>query len=70
VVKAATLVNNLSGAGAYSAQIKPARLRKLPSHACRFCFALGSAYLRHNSPEYLCKVRRLWLLSSGCLGTL
>jgi hypothetical protein len=70
VVKAMTPVNNLSGAGAYSAQIKPARLRKLPSHACCLCFALNSIYLRHSGFEYLCKVHRLWLLGSGYLGTL
>jgi hypothetical protein len=70
VVGAVTSANNSSSAGAYSAQIKPARLRKLPSHARRLCFALGSAYLRHNSPEYPRKVRRLWLLGSGCLSTL
>jgi hypothetical protein len=70
VIKAVTPANNLSGAGAYDAQIKPARLRKLPLHACRLCFVLGSVYLRHNSLEYLCKVYRLWLFGSGCLGTL
>jgi hypothetical protein len=70
VVKAATPANNLSGAGAHGARIEPARLRKLPSHARRLCFMLGSAYLRHSGPKYLCKVRRLWLLGSGCLGTL
>jgi hypothetical protein len=70
VIKAATPVNNSSDTSAHGAQIKPARLRKLPSHACCLCFTLSSAYLRHNSPEYLRKVRRLWLLSSGCLGTL
>jgi hypothetical protein len=59
VVKAITFVNNLSSAGAYSAQIKPVRLCKLPLYACRLCFALGSIYLRHSNPEYLCKVRRL-----------
>jgi hypothetical protein len=59
VVKAATPTNNLSGAGAHGAQIKPARLRKLPLHACRLCFVLSSVYLRHNGPEYPCKVRRL-----------
>jgi hypothetical protein len=70
VVKAATPANNLSGADAHSARIKPAGLRKLPSHARCLCFALGSVYLRHSSPEYPCKIRRLWLLGSGCLGTL
>jgi hypothetical protein len=70
VVKAATSVNNSSGADAYSAQIKPARLHKLLLHACYLCFALDSVYLRHNSLEYPRKVRRLWLLSSGCLSTL
>jgi hypothetical protein len=70
VVKATTPANNLSSTGAHGAQIKLARLRKLPSHACRLCFALGNAYLRHSSPEYPCKVRRLWLLGSGYLGTL
>jgi hypothetical protein len=59
VVKAVMSVNNSSGAGAYSARIKPAGLRKLPLHACCLCFVLGSAYLRHSSPEYSCKVRRL-----------
>jgi hypothetical protein len=59
VVKAATSANNLFGAGAYSAQIKPAKLRKLPLHACCLCFALGSVYLRHSGLEYPCKVRRL-----------
>jgi hypothetical protein len=70
VVKAVTPVNDSSGASAYGARIKPARLRKLLLHACYLCFVLGSAYLRHSGPEYLCKVRRLWLLSSGCLSTL
>jgi hypothetical protein len=70
VVKAATPANNSSSADAHSARIEPAGLRKLPLHACRLCFALGSVYLRHSSLEYLCKVRRLWLLGSGCLGTL
>jgi hypothetical protein len=70
VIKATTPANDSSGAGAHGAQIKPARLRKLPSHACRLCFALGSVYLRHSGLKYLCKVRRLWLLGSGCLGTL
>jgi hypothetical protein len=70
VVKAATPANDSSGAGAHGAQIKPARLCKLLSHACRLCFVLGSAYLRHSGPEYPRKVRRLWLLGSGCLGTL
>jgi hypothetical protein len=70
VVKATTFTNDSSGAGAHGAQIKPARLRKLPLHARCLCFALGSVYLRHSSSEYLCKVRRLWLLGSGCLGTL
>jgi hypothetical protein len=65
-----TSANNLSGADAHSAQIEPAGLRKLPSHACHLCFALSSIYLRHNGPEYPCKVRRLWLLGSGCLSTL
>jgi hypothetical protein len=70
VVKTVTLANNLSDTGAHNAQIKPARLRKLFLHACRLCFILSSVYLRHNSPEYPCKIRRLWLLSSGCLSTL
>jgi hypothetical protein len=59
VIKAVTPANNLSGTGAHNAQIKPARLYKLPLHACRLCFVLSSAYLRHNSPEYPYKVRRL-----------
>jgi hypothetical protein len=59
VIKAATPANNLSNTSAYGTQIKPARLCKLPSHACRLCFALGSVYLRHNSPKYPRKVRRL-----------
>jgi hypothetical protein len=70
MVKAITSINNLSGTNAHSAQIKPARLCKLPLHVCCLCFALSSAYLRHNSLEYLCKVRRLWLLGFGCLSTL
>jgi hypothetical protein len=70
VIEAATPANDLSGAGAHGARIKPARLRKLPLHARRLCFVLGSVYLRHSGPEYPRKVRRLWLLSSGCLGTL
>jgi hypothetical protein len=59
VVKAATPTNDLSGADAHGARIKPAGLRKLPLHARRLCFALSSAYLRRNSPEYPCKIRRL-----------
>jgi hypothetical protein len=70
VVKTITSANNLSDASAHGAQIKPARLRKLPLHARRLYFALGNVYLRHSDPEYLCKVRRLWLLGSDCLGTL
>jgi hypothetical protein len=70
VVKAATPANNLFSVSAHGAQIKPARLRKLPSHACCLCFALGSAYLRRSGPEYPRKVRRLWLFGSGYLGTL
>jgi hypothetical protein len=59
VIKAATSANNSSGASAHGAQIKPAGLRKLPSHARRLCFVLSSAYLRHSGPEYPRKVRRL-----------
>jgi hypothetical protein len=70
VVKAATPANNSFSAGAHGARIEPARLRKLPLHARRLCFVLGSAYLRHSGLEYPRKVRRLWLLGSGCLGTL
>jgi hypothetical protein len=70
IIKATTPANDSSDAGAYNARIKPARLRKLPSHARCLCFVLNSVYLRHNSPEYLCKVHRLWLLGSGCLNTL
>jgi hypothetical protein len=70
MIKAATPANNLSGAGAHSAQIKPARLRKLPLHAYCLCFALDSVYLRHSGLKYSCKVHRLWLLGFGCLGTL
>jgi hypothetical protein len=70
VIRAATPANNSSGTGAHGAQIKPARLRKLPSHARRLCFVLGSVYLRHSGPEYPHKVRRLWLLGSSCLSTL
>jgi hypothetical protein len=70
VVKAITPTNNSSGANAHGARIEPARLRKLPLHACCLCFVLDSVYLRHSGPEYPCKVRRLWLLGSGCLGTL
>jgi hypothetical protein len=65
-----TPANDSSGTGAHGARIEPAGLRKLPSYARRLCFALGSTYLRHSSPEYLRKVRRLWLLGFGCLGTL
>jgi hypothetical protein len=65
-----TPADDSSGAGAHGARIEPAGLRKLLLHAFRLCFALGSAYLRHSGPEYPCKVRRLWLLGSGCLGTL
>ena len=70
MVGAATPADDSSGAGAHSARIEPAGLRKLPSHARRLCFALGSAYLRHSGPEYPRKVRRLWLLGSDYLGTL
>jgi hypothetical protein len=70
VIKAATPANNSSGAGAHSAQIEPARLRKLPSHARCLCFALGSVYLRHSGLKYPRKVHRLWLLGSDCLSTL
>jgi hypothetical protein len=64
------LANGSPGAGAYNTQIKPAKLRKLPLLACRFCFVLNSVYLKHNSLKYFCKVRRLWLFDFGCLGTL
>jgi hypothetical protein len=70
VIKAVTPANNLSGVGAHGAQIKPARLHKLPLHACCLCFVLSSVYLKHSGLEYLCKVRKLWLFGSGCLGTL
>jgi hypothetical protein len=70
VIKAATPANSLSNASTHDAQIKPARLRKLSSHACCLCFVLGSVYLRHSGLKYPCKVHRLWLLSSGCLSTL
>jgi hypothetical protein len=59
VIKAITFANNLFSTGAYDAQIKPARLCKLPLHACCLCFVLDSVYLRHNSLEYPCKVHRL-----------
>jgi hypothetical protein len=65
-----TSADNSSDADAHGARIKPAGLRKLPLHARRLCFVLGSVYLRHSDPEYLRKVRKLWLLGSGCLGTL
>jgi hypothetical protein len=70
VVKAATPANNSFNTGAHGAQIKPAGLRKLPSHACCLCFALNSVYLKRSGLKYLCKVRRLWLFGSDCLGTL
>jgi hypothetical protein len=70
VVKAMTSANNLFSASACSAQIKPAELCKLPLLACCLCFVLSSTYLRHSGPEYPRKVYRLWLLGSGCLGTL
>jgi hypothetical protein len=46
-------------ADAHGARIKPAKLRKLPLHACRLCLALGSAYLRRSGPGYPRKERRL-----------
>jgi hypothetical protein len=70
VVKAVTFANDLSDTNAHGARIKPAGLRKLPSHACCLCFTLGSVYLRHSGPEYPCKVRRLWLLGFDYLSTL
>jgi hypothetical protein len=68
VVKA--FAGDLPSAGAYSAQIKPAELRKLPLLACCLCFMLGSVYLRHSGLKCLCTAHRLWLLSSDYLGTL
>jgi hypothetical protein len=59
VVKAVTPVNNSSDAGAHGARIEPAGLRKLSLYACCLCFVLGSVYLRHSSPKYPRKVRRL-----------
>jgi hypothetical protein len=59
VIKAITPANNLFNASAHGAQIEPARLRKLPSHARRLCFMLNSIYLRYNSLKYPRKVRRL-----------
>jgi hypothetical protein len=59
VIEAMTPANDLFGTGVHGAQIEPARLYKLPLHACRLCFVLGSVYLRHSSPEYSCKIRRL-----------
>jgi hypothetical protein len=70
VIKAITPVSDLSGADAHGAQIKPAKLHRLSLLACRLCFVLGSVCLRHSGPKCLCTMRRLWLLGSGCLGTL
>jgi hypothetical protein len=70
VIKAATLTSDLPGADAYSAQIKPAELCRLPLLARCLCLVLSNTCLRHSGPECPRTARRLWLLSSGYLGTL
>jgi hypothetical protein len=70
VIKAVMPANNLPSAGVYSAQIKPAELRKLPLLAYRLCFVLDNVCLRHSGLKCPCTARRLWLFGSGYLGTL
>jgi hypothetical protein len=70
VIKAITPANNLPNTDAHGAEIKLAKLHKLPLLACCLCFVLDNVYLRHSGPECPRMARRLWLFSSGYLSTL